>query len=286
MGQFEVTQGEYELFLQQYEPVKVANPAASTMDPKVDAVTYPTPLYEIEAGPILQRMGRRGKFPAVLMSHYSARQYTKWLSRKTGRFYRLPTEAEWEYACRAGTTTAYHFGDDPKALGDFAWTFENSALADGDAAYRPVGTKKPNPWGLYDMHGNVAEWVMDGHAEGHYASFGASGGPHDAAKLLRWPATKYPRVIRGGSYESDAEDCRSARRLVSTASLNKRDPNDPKTPYWESAGFWVGFRVVCPAREPDEAEKRKHWQEETPDVARILKQRIEREAREPLPPYP
>src|SRR5207253_5739812 len=137
-------------FLQTYHRIagldsdkRPAIPAAKM----ADAVTYPTPMYELEAGPILDRMGRREKFPAVIMSQFAARQYTKWLSKKTGRFYRLPTEAEWEYACRAGTTTAYSFGDDPKQLGDYAWYFDNSAVK-GENAYREVGLKKPNPWGL------------------------------------------------------------------------------------------------------------------------------------------
>jgi formylglycine-generating enzyme required for sulfatase activity len=114
-------------------------------------VTRPTPPYGDES------FGYgKGKQPAINMTWHAAMEYCRWLSAKTGKAYRLPTEAEWEFAARAGTTAAYSFGDDPRALGDYGWTRENS----GERPHA-VASKKPNAWGLFDMHGNVSEWILD-----------------------------------------------------------------------------------------------------------------------------
>ena len=122
--------------------------------------------------------------------------------REAGRLsanqtYRLPTEAEWEYACRAGTTTAYSFGDDKSSLGDYAWYSENSR-----GNLNEVATKKPNPWGLFDMHGNVFEWCEDWHE-------GSLSGGNDP----KGPSAGSDRVFRGGNWYYDGpSDCRSAYR--------------------------------------------------------------------------
>jgi len=287
IGSHEVTWGEYNKFLQNYHRIagldsdkRPAIPAAKM----ADAVTYPTPMYELEAGPILDRMGRGEKFPAVIMSQFAARQYTKWLSKKTGRFYRLPTEAEWEYACRAGTNTSYNFGNDPKGLGDAGWDFDNSEKEDGDGAYREVGKKKPNAWGLYDMHGNVAEWCFDAFDPNWYQKF--SGKKVKASELINWPTKQYGRVIRGGGWESEKEDCRSARRIPSDPGMNVKDPQLPRSPHWMTEGFWIGFRVVAPLKEPSEEEKHKFWDVDDDVTRDTLKQREERQMREIVPAEP
>jgi formylglycine-generating enzyme required for sulfatase activity len=193
-------------------------------------------------------MGTRG-FPAICMTQHAARTYCKWLSAKTGRYYRLPTEAEWEYACRAGTTTAYSFGDEPSELGDHAWFADNSS-----EKYQRVGKKKPNPWGLHDMHGNVAEWVLDQHDPAGYLLDKLR--PKDP---LFVPATLYPRVVRGGGWNSTPQQCRSAAREGSTEDWIAQDPQFPVSIWYLTDALHVGFRIVRPLNEPTQEEKDMFW---------------------------
>ena len=161
--------------------------------------------------------------PVVEATWNDAGKFCAWLSKKEGRTYELPTEAEWEYACRAGTTTAFSFGDDPKALGDYAWYGSNS----GNHTH-PVGVKKPNPWDLYDMHGNVWQWCADDYDAYHAKS---------PIKDPKYDNSGQSRVLRGGSWNFDPRFCRSAYRHFS-------DPGNCNGCY----GFRVVFRV--PARTP------------------------------------
>jgi hypothetical protein len=233
-----------------------------TDDNIIDAITAPTELYDPS---YTFEFGEEPELPAVTMTQYAARQYTKWLSGVTGHFYRLPTEAEWEYACRGGTDTAYSFGDDPDDLDDFAWYYDNSE--DGPSE---VGQKEPNPFGLYDMHGNVAEWVLDQMLEDGYEQF--TGKKLTAAEALVWPTELTPRVIRGGSWEDDPEALRSAARLGSEEDEWKlEDPNLPLSPWWFTSDptRGIGFRVFRPLEEPaDRQETERYWAidaEETQD---------------------
>ena len=210
------------------------------------AVSSPTPPYmEMSFG-----MGISG-YPAISMTQHAASKYAQWLTAKTGRFYRLPTEAEWEYACRAGSQTAYSFGSDPAMLAEFAWFWGNS-----DAQYRPVGTRKPNPWGLYDMHGNVWEWTLDRHS---------SYEPVDGSVVNPWVEAEplYPRVVRGGSWMDDPESLRCGARRASDDSWKMQDPQLPKSIWYHTDAQWLGFRLVRPREVPSAEAMHDYWNSAT-----------------------
>jgi len=254
MGKHEVTWNEFELWAfwidlrrrQQQHREQGTQPSARELT--YDAVGRPS---EIAYGDMSFGMGRDG-YPAICMTHLSAKVYCKWLSAKTGRYYRLPTEAEWEYACRAGTTTAYSFGDDPKDLDAHAWYFDNCD-SEGKDGYHRVGRMKPNPWGLYDMHGNVSEWVLDQYNPRFYQRYAGE----TVTGPLLVPRKLYPRVARGGCWWDDPDRLRSAARTASNRSWH----NDPQIPpnrwfHWEE--YCPGFRVVRPLNLPTVRECRKY----------------------------
>ncbi len=203
-----------------------------------DAVTAPTELYEPT---YTYEYGEEPDQPAVTMTQYAAQQYTKWLSLLTGQQYRLPTEAEWEYACRGGSTTAYSWGDDPTKLEEYAWFVGNA-----DASALPiVGTKKPNAYGLHDMHGSAAEWTVNAYTEDGYAWL-AEFDNVNAIDAVQWPKKSSPCVVRGGSWEFPRADLRSAARLPSDDEVWKEDdPNFPRSPWWFTSdpARGVGFRI-------------------------------------------
>jgi formylglycine-generating enzyme required for sulfatase activity len=208
MGQCEVTWNEYELFMYPDEEKRIRATMAtnSAGDDIADAITHPSkPYVEMSFG-----MGKDG-FPAISMTQHAANKYCQWLSAKTGEFYRLPTEAEWEYACRAGAKDPMKL--DKKAILDMAWTKENA-----DDKTQPAMQKKPNAWGLYDMLGNVAEWVT---------------------------MLDDTEAVAGGSFKDDAEDVHSAaREAYNNRIWQKKDPQSPQGRSWLSDGGFVGFRIV------------------------------------------
>lgn len=231
MGTHEVTHDEFNVFFED---------EGTPTNSQVDAITKPTSQYiDLTWG-----MGKTGGFPANSMQQFTALMYCRWLYQKTGQFYRLPTEAEWEYAARAGATTVYPFGNDPAQMGEYAWFKGNS-----NKAYHKVGQKKPNAWGLYDMLGNVAEWTLDQFDETYYSKIATA-----TTDPLITPTKRHPKGVRGGSFEDEAPKVRPASRLSWQPDWNKRDPQIPKSRWWLTDGHFVGFRVVRPLKQPTPEE--------------------------------
>jgi formylglycine-generating enzyme required for sulfatase activity len=227
MSKYEVTWDEYRLFMFQ----NLANEAPGA-DTTIDAVSRPTkPYVEMSFG-----MGING-YPAISMTQHAANKYAQWLSAKTGHFYRLPTEAEWEYACRAGET------EQPN-LDAIAWYNTDK--------YNLAGKKQPNKLGLYDLLGNVAEWTLDQYDPKAYAK------PVPAMGFAP-SVTPYPHVARGGGWSDDATRLRCAARLASDPQWKMQDPQLPKSIWYLTDAQFLGFRLVRPLRTPTAQEMFRYW---------------------------
>ncbi len=242
MAKVEASWDEYDIYWENRPKGPPPRPdIAKKPDKLPDAITSPTPPYE---DPTFG-FGRKG-MPVVAVTHHAAMEYCRWLSKKTGKKYRLPTEAEWEWAARAGTTT-----DDSTKLDEHEWYEKNSP----NSQTHPVGKKKANAWGLHDMHGNVAEWCLDSYRKDFYATL-----PKDKPFVLPFnppTANRYPNVARGGLLER--RPGRSAAAPCGRGSDKewlKRDPQRPQSIWWMTDADWVGFRVVR-AVEEDAGSRRK-----------------------------
>ena len=234
MGTYEVTWNIFEPFL--YKDFEITKSTDGKIPVEVDAVTRPTkPYLDMTFG-----FGKDGQ-PALAMTHYNAIQFCKWLYIRTGVFYRLPTEAEWEYACRAGSETEYFFGDDESKLEEYA-VFKNNS----QEKTHKVGTKKANAWGLFDIIGNVAEWTYDQYDENFYQQFEGK----VADNPVNVPTTLYPHAVRGGSFDSEAKDLRSSARIASDPFWKQLDPQIPKSNWWFPEAPFVGMRLVRPVNQP------------------------------------
>ena len=267
----EVTWQMYKEYMRMYGIFKkFETKGQRPVDPAnlTDAITAPTELYDPS---FTYEYGKEPQQPAVTMTQYAAQQFTKWLSKLTGSQYRLPTEAEWEYACRAGTQTAYSFGDDPAMIDQYAAHFDNSYEGP-----QPVGTKKPNAFGLHDMHGNAAEWTVNAYDEDGY-QWMVDENLTDATEASRWPEMPWPCVARGGSWEMDPEDLRSASRLASDdEEWKSEDPNFPRSPWWHTSdpSRGVGFRLFRSLENlPDETITR-YWEAGPEDTLLDVESRV------------
>ena len=250
MGEVEVTWDQFWAFYSETMSEGRTPPAviyANNSREDIDAVSGPTPPFGLPD----QGWGM-GSRPAITMTHYSAQIFCQWLSLKTGRKYRLPTEAEWEYAARGGTATPYFFEGNPKKLSnegflksifkpDTTGIYSHAVYVNtsGNRTQEP-SEARPNPFGLKNMLGNVMEYCSDWYAEDAYKS--VSDGELDP----KGPSEGTEHVVRGGHYNSDAAELRSAARShTEHDDWLRTDPQNPKSIWWYSDVKGIGFRVVC-----------------------------------------
>ena len=250
MGEVEVTWDQFWAFYSETMSEGSTPPAviyANNSREDIDAVSGPTPPFGLPD----QGWGM-GSRPAITMTHYSAQTFCQWLSLKTGRKYRLPTEAEWEYAARGGTATPYFFEGNPKKLSnegflksifkpDTTGIYSHAVYVNnsGNRTQEP-SEARPNPFGLKNMLGNVMEYCSDWYAEDAYKS--VSDGELDP----KGPSEGTEHVVRGGHYNSDAAELRSAARShTEHDDWLRTDPQNPKSIWWYSDVKGIGFRVVC-----------------------------------------
>ena len=248
MAKIEVTWDEYLAFFKQTGSLIKTTDTYSMDQGEVDGISGPTPPY----GAPDQGWGK-GKMPAITMTHHAAEVYCQWLSEITGKTYRLPTEAEWEYAARGGTSTPYFFDGDPrryvnkgirnKLFGVDTTGINSFITYNENSRARSAGPDQviENPFGLVNMLGNVAELCTDWYAEDAYAQY-----PEGIQVNPAGPSSGEERVVRGGSYREDAAHVRSASRgFTESEAWMNTDPQIPKSVWWYSDCFHVGFRVVC-----------------------------------------
>ena len=246
MAKYETTWNLYTLFMaRELDNLQQSFSKNSEVNIDVDGVSgATTPYVEMSFG-----MGTEG-YPAISMTQLAAKKFCQWLSAMTGNFYRLPTEAEWEYACRAESESSYYFGNDSNDLDKYGWYKNNS-----NNKYQKVGQKLPNKWGLYDMHGNVSEWTLDAYDTSFYSNSKneIDNNPYNQPEKL------YPRVVRGGSWKSSNYRLRSASRQASSKQWKKQDPQIPRSKWWHTDAQFVGFRIVRPFITPTADEQNKYW---------------------------
>lgn len=279
IAKYEITWGEYQRYMQMEKAIKALQATGVRVveaDNEIDAVTAPSALYDTS---FTYNAGQESDQAAATITQYAAKQYTKWLSLSNGMFYRLPYEAEWEYACRAGTDTKFYFGDESDDLEEHAW-FENNS---GEERHT-VGELLPNPWGLHDMYGNVSEWVLDQYSEEGYvqAKDFEEGKTATLEESYNKPTILYPRTIRGGSFLQDDEECNSFARFPShSKDWRSTDPNYPKSPWWftDEPATGVGFRIVRQLEPATRDEKEDVWKADLEKTMKDARNRIEANGR-------
>ncbi|MEO1616012.1 MAG: SUMF1/EgtB/PvdO family nonheme iron enzyme [Planctomycetota bacterium] len=259
IGKYEITMGQYmqyrRLYYAQRRTQRKLRERRRWKPPEqgtVDAVTAPSDVYD---SAYHFEFASTNDSAAVSMSQYAARHYTKWLSLLTHTDYRLPYRSEWQHACAAGSTGAFCFGDDPAKLDPFAVYFESPEVPRKQFTTK-VGRRRPNAWGLYDMHGNVSEFVIE-----------------DSAKT----GLDFGHVACGGDFNRDAVDCKATSVVRTDIDWWSDDPDFPMSPHWMTSddARATGFRIISPLGKLNPAERQVAWEADTKRLEQDIESRLE-----------
>ncbi|MDA7859357.1 formylglycine-generating enzyme family protein [bacterium] len=260
----ETTWKQYGPFLdlgsvfRQFEKLKIRQ-----IDPdnKIDGVTAPSLIYDEDYR--RHHYGGTPNHPVGTVSQFGAKAYTKFLTKLTSTPYRLPSLVEWQYAANANRRTT---SPPAEAINKIAWTRKNTRTR------KEVATKPPNPWGIYDMQGNVSEWVLDG--QKCLSSTLINRGSIDSLSSVAWPTEHRKRLALGGSFLDLPKNCQVHSQKSSSARLYEDEPMLPHSPHWttSTAGQGIGFRIVRPVDRnvPLELANR-YWEPDHPKITNALK---------------
>ena len=248
MGIHEVTWDEYNIFMLT-DKLRTKDgflADLNNLENEVEILARPTLPYHAMSFGMPEK-----KHPAISMTHHAAIKYTQWLSYITGRFYRLPTEAEWNYVFKNGYK---NWNDILKNINKHAWFKDNSR-----ESYHLIGSKLPNQWGFYDLLGNVSEWVLDQYTENRYDYFKEKALENNLL-VNPWIRSKkpYPHTTMGGSWNDDFETIKK-KRMPSSSDWKSADPQIPKSIWYHTSAPWVGFRLVSTDKIPTLEEMYEYW---------------------------
>lgn len=252
VAKYEVTWSEYEQYMNEYVHFRKVQNEQGQVAADATFVTAPTMLYSPDEVYIFSTTKEH---PACTMTQFAARQYTKWLSLQLKERYRLPTEAEWLYACTEGDLTRKI---DLKELPKLA------VCESDDKGPNVVGTRKPNAWGLHDMLGNVSEWVIDGQPADQLRQTGKQ----TVFEAIQWPSSRFGHWALGGNWSSRYDECSAQSKEVSNEDWWIKDPSFPLSSWWLCGAPWhgIGFRIVRPLNQGTAEEWAKYWEPDSEEL--------------------
>ncbi|MEZ6137774.1 MAG: SUMF1/EgtB/PvdO family nonheme iron enzyme [Pirellulaceae bacterium] len=270
LGKYEVTWHEYAGFMSLAVAFRKESQPRKIEPEQIDAVTAPTLIYDTSSR---LEFATSPDCPATSMSQYAARQYTKWLSILLKDHYRLPSEAEWTYACLA----SHRQGTIPAELLSASQLKSIAVFGREDGGPLRVGQRLPNAFGIHDMLGNVSEWVLDSNTKGSHL-WQLEPYEYSVAESVGYAATRFAALACGGGCWDEVADCQPMSRLVADEELWMEDPDFPSSLSWmadPNRDRSIGFRILCPLDDEAPEKSQRSWLPDNEELWTVVRQRIQ-----------